>query len=107
MDRIFFIDLNGQVIENPAYESHIGLAIDILSKNEELQKAYKESGYDNQELFLVEQAGYTLGSASKYDKFLLINREKATKEQKQTAYMFVQQGYDFCFSKEKSSSRSI
>ena len=98
MDKIFFIDLAGQIIENPEIASHIGLAIDIINKNDELKQQFSVSGYDKQDLFLVENVGYTLGSATEYDKFLIINKEKATKAQKQTAFRFVQEGYSYYFS---------
>ena len=107
MDRVFLIDLNGNIIEDPAISSHVGLAIKIINEDKELKEKFIASGYENHELFLVEQIGYTLGSSSKYDQFLIINKEKATKAQKQTAYRFVQEGYSFCFCNEKNNSRSI
>ena len=54
MDEIFFVDLDGNVIENKEYSSHIGLAKYILSNNKELLEEFNNSGYEREDLFLTE-----------------------------------------------------
>ena len=100
MDRVFFIDLDGNIIENEQYASHIGLAIYILENNERLNKIYKSSGYNQQDLFLINHVGYIEGYSNDYQQLLIINKDKATKAQKETAFKFVQSGYSYQFSND-------
>ena len=107
MNEVFFIDLDGNVIESNEHQSHIGLAKYIVENNSELFSEYKKSGYDREDLFLLEYIGYTLGCNTVYDRFLVINREKTTKVQKSTQFGFVQEGFKYFFSddEEKMSRR--
>ena len=92
--RAFFIDLDGNVIENGKIESHIGLAIFIVDNDEKLKKEFEESGYYKQDLFLIEQVGYVLGYQKEYEKQLMVNKKIFTPEQKKTAFEFYDMGYD-------------
>ena len=104
-DKVFFIDLSGNIIENEEIESHIGLAIYILDNNEELKKQFENSNYERQDLFLINEIGYTLGYHSQYDSRLIINREKATPAKKKTEFEFVKQGYKFEFTTDENVKR--
>ncbi len=106
MERIFFIDLDGNIIENEEYGSHIGLAMYIIDNNENLKQAFMNSGNKKQDLFLVNDIGYILGSSSEYNRFLILNKEKTTTKQKQIAITFIRDGYEYYFSDdEKTKSR--
>lgn len=106
MDRIFFIDLDGKIIENNDYSSHIGLAIHTVENNEKLKEIFNSTDYSinkRYDLFLVNYIGYTLGYSNEYDSRLIINKEKATEAQKKTAFKFVQSGYSYQFNTAEES----
>ena len=108
MDRVFFIDLEGKILENADYASHIGLAMYLVENNEELKKIFNTTDYANNkryDWFLVNYLGYTLGYGNEYDKRLIINKEKATKAQKQTAFEFVQSGYSYQFNTDEEAKK--
>ena len=108
MDRVFFIDLEGKILENADYASHIGLAMFLVENNEELKKIFNTTDYSINKrygLFLVNYIGYTLGYSNEYDQRLIINKEKATKSQKQTAFEFVQSGYSYQFNIDEETKK--
>jgi len=107
MEEVFFIDLNGNIISDDHISSHIGLSKKIVQNDEYLKEKFIESGYDKEDIFLLEYIGYTLGSGMPYNRFLIINKEKTTKKQKETQFRFVQEGYAFHFTDEETKTKSI
>ena len=105
MDEIFFVDLDGNVIENKEYSSHIGLAKYILSNNKELLEEFNNSGYEREDLFLTEYIGYTLGVNTEYERFLIINKEKTTRVQKARDFEFVKDGFSYTFTESIESKQ--
>ncbi len=93
MEEVFFIDLDGKVIESDTIASHIGLAKDIVEKDENLKQEFIESGYYKEDIFLTNYKGYILGSGMPYNRFILVNKEKTTPAQKKTALIYLEEGY--------------
>lgn len=103
--EIFFVDLDGNVIEKEGVSSHIGLAKDIVNNDSELLETFKNSGYEREDLFLLEYIGYTLGASTEYDKFLIINRDKTTQIQKARDFEYVQQGFSYSFTESEQTKQ--
>ena len=101
MNEVFFVDLDGKIISDDAISSHIGLAKKIVAANEELKIAFQNSDYTQEDLFLIQEIGYAEGCNELYNQFLLINREKSTKKQKDVLYGLVQEGYKYYFADEE------
>ncbi len=101
MNEVFFVDLDGNILDDDNISSHIGLAKKIVGSNIRLLKEFQNSNYKREDMFLIMEKGYCAASNEYNNRFLLINKEKSTKKQKEVLYRFVQDGYSFYFTDDE------
>lgn len=98
MEEVIFIDLKGNIIQYDEICSHIGLATKLVSENQELSKAFKESGYKRADLFLINYIGYISVSVDPiYGISLVVNNNKITDIQREILFNYGRAGAKITF----------
>ena len=90
--NIFFIDRNGNVIEDDEISYHEDLAKKIIETNNNIQKKYNESGLNNKTLYLILIEKYFAGSNT--DRYREISYlSPVIEERKDLLTYYYEEGY--------------
>lgn len=94
MDEVWFVDADGRSICNEDISSHIGLATQLLSEDEELRKEYEEGKEKNVIDFFIKEKGYLkVANIGEYYKVVVFFSPKLSEKQKSEIYRYLVQGY--------------
>ncbi len=95
MDRAdaFFIDGEGNKISINKISSHIGLALEIIAKNKQLQKDFNESGERDPVQFLIANKGYLKITDQKSYKRCIYSSLKLSDIQREFVNYYEEHGY--------------
>lgn len=92
-DEVFFIDENGNKISNEKIASHIGLAMNLLEKNEKLKKEFEESGKNDPTEFLISDKGYLAGGTMRVYKSITYKSNLISDKQRRLLQYYCEEGY--------------
>ena len=73
MDEIFFVDKKGNKISSEEISSHIGLALQIIKQEQNLESEFKSSNEKNASIFLIKEKGYMAASETDIRNFIVYN----------------------------------
>ena len=108
MEKVIFINKEGQPISVDGIESHIALANYILSKSKELKAEFKESGKMDPVDFFICNKGYIKVNDTGYYKVVSYSSRNISELQLSMIAALAQDGYtldDRALDKYSSSSR--
>ena len=95
MDRAdaFFINREGKKISIENLSSHIGLALEIIAKNKQLQKEFNESGEKDPVQFLIANKGYVKITDIRFYKRCIYSSLKLSEIQREFVNYYEEHGY--------------
>lgn len=93
-DEAFFVDENGNKISSDTISSHIGLALIMLEKNEELKKEFEDSGKENPIEFFISNKGYIAGGTMGTYKSIIYKSSSISEKQKKILTYYYEEGYN-------------
>ena len=93
MSDVFFIDSDGNRISCDKISSHIGLANEIIKRDERLAAEYEQANGCDMVDFLIENGGYIKISDIRFCQELQYYGPKTSPRQKKIIRAYYEQGY--------------
>ena len=93
MDEIFFVDKKGNKISSEEISSHIGLALQIIKQEQNLESEFKSSNEKNASIFLIKEKGYMAASETDIRNFIVYNSLNVSEEQKRILEHYAREQY--------------
>ena len=93
MEEVFFIDRDGNKISMDQISSHIGLANEIINRNEFIKQEFEKSGKMDPIDFLVSNKGYMKLTNQGFYRRCVYSSSKVSERQRDFIEYFIEEGY--------------